>query len=225
MTTPSPDVDATTPRVDIDPRYVQRRVRDGQFAPGTMVAGRYQIGGILGKGGMGEVYRAEDIKLDQAVALKFLPARLARDPVLLSRLHDEVRLGRQVSHPNVCRIYDIVEADGAHFVAMELIDGEDLARLQRRIGRLAHDKAVDLSRGIAAGLTIFVAVRYGLLALMAFDATHVMLNALPALTGVSWAAPLIAIPFVVLAALALWAFRISVGNNSLFGTLVESYER
>jgi hypothetical protein len=152
MATPSPDQDATA-RIDSDllparhPRSVQ-----AQFAPGTMIAGRYRIAGILGSGGMGEVYRADDIKLDQPVALKFLPARLARDPILLGRLHDEVRLGRQISHPNVCRIYDIVDWEGAQFVAMEFVDGEDLARLLRRIGRLAHDKAVDIARGIAAGL-------------------------------------------------------------------------
>ncbi len=123
-----------------------------QFAPGTVIADRYRIAGMLGSGGMGEVYRADDTKLDQPVALKFLPARLARDPMLLARLHDEVRLGRQVSHPNVCRLYDIVDWQGAHFVAMEYVDGEDLAKLLRRIGRLAHDKAVDIARGIAAGL-------------------------------------------------------------------------
>ncbi|HWW62163.1 MAG TPA: serine/threonine-protein kinase, partial [Thermoanaerobaculia bacterium] len=103
-------------------------------------------------GGMGEVYRADDTKLDQTVALKFLPARLARDRTLLARLHDEVRLGRQITHPNVCRIYDIVDWEEAHFVSMEYVDGEDLSRLLRRIGRLAHDKAVDIARGIAAGL-------------------------------------------------------------------------
>lgn len=65
---------------------------------------------------------------------------------------EEARLGRQISHPNVCRVYDIGEADGTHFVAMEFVDGEDLSRLLRRIGRLAHDKAVDIARGIAAGL-------------------------------------------------------------------------
>src|SRR5688572_25871195 len=150
MTTP--DQEATA-RIDSDLRQHRRgRQSDSQFTPGTIIAGRYRIAGILGSGGMGEVYRADDIKLDQAVALKFLPARLAGDPRLLSRLHDEVRLGRQITHPNVCRIYDIAEADGAHFVAMELVDGEDLSRLLRRIGRLAHDKAVDIARGIAAGL-------------------------------------------------------------------------
>src|SRR2546421_13031560 len=81
-----------------------------QFAPGAIVAGRYRIVSLLGAGGMGEVYRADDIKLGQPVALKFLPAALARDGALLARLHDEVRLGRQVSHPKVCRILDIREA-------------------------------------------------------------------------------------------------------------------
>ena len=124
----------------------------GQFPFGTLIANRYRISGLLGIGGMGEVYRAEDTKLDQPVALKFLPARFARDRTLLMRLHDEVRHGRQIAHPNVCRIYDIGESGNAHFVAMEYVDGEDLSRLLRRIGRLAHDKAVDIARGVAAGL-------------------------------------------------------------------------
>jgi hypothetical protein len=143
-----PEEEATL-RVDSD-----RPVKAGavQFAPGTIIAGRYRIAGVLGSGGMGEVYRAEDTKLDQTVALKFLPARLARDPILLGRLHDEVRLGRQIAHPNVCRIYDIVDWETSHFVAMEFVDGEDLSRLLKRIGRISHDKAVEIARGIAAGL-------------------------------------------------------------------------
>lgn len=149
MTTPDPDA---TARIDSDARFTPRHQGEDQFAPGTFIAGRYRIASLLGSGGMGEVYRADDTKLGQTVALKFLPARLARDSVLLQRLHDEVRLGRQIAHPNVCRIYDIVDWEGAHFVAMEYVDGEDLSRLLRRIGRLAHDKAVDIARGIAAGL-------------------------------------------------------------------------
>jgi tRNA A-37 threonylcarbamoyl transferase component Bud32 len=153
MTTPSGDPEATARIPSSDERIMRRSsAQVAQFAPGTVIADRYRIAGMLGSGGMGEVYRADDTKLDQPVALKFLPARLARDPMLLARLHDEVRLGRQVSHPNVCRLYDIVDWDGAHFVAMEYVDGEDLAKLLRRIGRLAHDKAVDIARGIAAGL-------------------------------------------------------------------------
>ncbi|HYI13278.1 MAG TPA: serine/threonine-protein kinase [Thermoanaerobaculia bacterium] len=147
------DDQTKTARLGTDARTSSHPRQDGaQFAPGTMVAGRYRISSILGAGGMGEVYRADDVKLGQTVALKFLPARLARDPVLLGRLHDEVRVGLQVTHPNVCRVYDIVDWEGAQFVAMEYVDGEDLSRLLRRIGRLAHDKAVDIARGITAGL-------------------------------------------------------------------------
>lgn len=153
MTTPAGDLEKTA-RFDSGAREpAATPLPDGpQFAPGSMVADRYRIAGIVGAGGMGEVYRADDLKLGQTVALKFIPSRLERDPLLLGRLHDEVRLGRQVAHPNVCRIYDIVEWDRRHFVAMEFVDGEDLSRLLRRIGRISHDKAVDIARGIAAGL-------------------------------------------------------------------------
>lgn len=152
MSSPNLDPDRTARLASDAPMPHRQGAGEAQFAPGTVVAGRYRIASILGAGGMGEVYRAEDTKLGQTVALKFLPARLARDPLLLGRLLEEVRLGRQITHPNVCRIYDIVEWGDAHFVAMEYVDGEDLARLLRRIGRLAHDKAVEIARGVAAGL-------------------------------------------------------------------------
>src|SRR5439155_1399334 len=84
---------------------------EGRFLPGTVLAGRYRIFGIVGKGGMGEVYRADDLKLGQAVALKFLPADVEQDSSRLSRLFDEVRISRQISHPNVCRVYDIAEVE------------------------------------------------------------------------------------------------------------------
>ncbi len=84
-----------------------------------MLAGRYRIVGLLGRGGMGEVYRADDLKLGQAVALKFLPPQFSEDPKRLEYFHSEVRLARQVSHPNVCRVYDIGEVEGQHFLSME----------------------------------------------------------------------------------------------------------
>jgi serine/threonine-protein kinase len=120
------------------------------YTPGTMLAGRYRVVAPLGKGGMGEVYRADDTKLGQAVALKFVRGTLSAD--LLSRLYAEVRIGRQVSHPNVCRLHDVVEVDGQTFLAMEYVDGEDLASLLARIGRLPPDKALDIARDLAAGL-------------------------------------------------------------------------
>ena len=123
-----------------------------QFVPGTMLAGRYRIAGLLGRGGMGEVYRADDLKLGQTVALKFLPPELTHRADLLVRFHQEVRLARQISHPNVCRVHDIGETGGQHFLSMEYIDGENLASLLRRIGRLPSDKALELARQLCAGL-------------------------------------------------------------------------
>ncbi len=127
-------------------------VLQGRFLPGTVLAGRYRIVGLLGKGGMGEVYRADDLKLGQAVALKFLPPQFAKETKWLEYLHNEVRLARQVSHPNVCRVYDIGEVEGHHFLSMEYVDGEDLASLIRRIGRLPQDKGLEIARQLCAGL-------------------------------------------------------------------------
>jgi hypothetical protein len=95
---------------------------------------------------MGEVYRATDLTLGQSVALKFLPEEAARNQRLLERFHGEVRVARQVSHPNVCRVYDIGEAEGMPFISMEYVDGEDFASLLPRIGRLPADKALEAAR-------------------------------------------------------------------------------
>ena len=130
----------------------QRIPMEGRFLPGTVIAGRYRIVSPAGTGGMGEVYRATDLKLGQTVALKFLPERVASDPAALARFHNEVRTARQISHPNVCRVYDIGDVEGHHFISMEFVDGEDLAALLRRIGRLPPDKALEIARGLAAGL-------------------------------------------------------------------------
>ena len=116
-----------------------------------MIAGRYRIIALLGKGGMGEVYRADDLNLGQEVALKFLPESASSEDAL-ERFRNEVRIARQISHPNVCRVYDIGEAEGQIYLSMEYIDGEDLASLLRRIGRLPSDKAVEIARKICAGL-------------------------------------------------------------------------
>src|SRR5579871_6213287 len=125
---------------------------EGRFVPGTLLGGRYRIIALLGRGGMGEVYRATDLTLGQSVALKFLPEEASRDQRLLERFHGEVRMARQVSHPNVCRVYDIGEVEGMPFLSMEYVDGEDLASLLLRIGRLPADKALDTARKICAGL-------------------------------------------------------------------------
>src|ERR1044072_8387324 len=145
MPTPEPDAvdrEGATARAPPDPSDAAPRtppprsltsssvsLEGGRFAPGQMLGGRYRIVELLGQGGMGEVYRAEDLLLGQRVALKFLPAALAGDSERMERLLAEVRLARQVSDPNVCRVYDVGEADGHTFFPMEVIDGDALATL------------------------------------------------------------------------------------------------
>lgn len=124
----------------------------GRFTPGTLIANRYRIMGLLGRGGMGEVYRADDLTLAQPVALKFLPPVFSTNPKWLARFHNEVRTARAIAHPNVCRVFDIGEYAGEQFISMEYIDGENLASLLRRIGRLPQDKALQIARQLCAGL-------------------------------------------------------------------------
>lgn len=124
----------------------------GRFLPGTKIAGRYRIVSLAGRGGMGEVYRADDLKLGHPVALKFLPRDVKEGSRSFQHFLSEVRLSRQIAHPNVCRVYDIAEVDGQHFLSMEYIDGEDLKGLLRRIGRLPRDKGIQIAQQLCAGL-------------------------------------------------------------------------
>ena len=133
-------------------RARERVSRGTRFLPGDLLAGRYRLAGLLGKGGMGEVYRAEDLKLGETVALKLLPEELTHDEAALARFHDEVRLARRITHPNVCRVFDIGEADELHYLSMELIEGDDLETLLQRIGHLPVGKALDIARQMGAGL-------------------------------------------------------------------------
>ncbi len=128
-----------------------RSRNEGRFAPGNLIADRYRIVALLGRGGMGEVFRADDLSLGQSVALKFLPEAMT-DEYTLERFRNEVRIARRISHPNVCRVYDIGQADNHVFLSMEYVDGEDLSSLLRRIGRLPSDKAIEIARKICAGL-------------------------------------------------------------------------
>jgi Protein kinase domain len=151
--TPSPSSRAGKPPSSGAPRLSSSDpIGGGRFTPGMIVADRYRIVALAGRGGMGEVYRADDLKLSQTVAIKFLPDKLTTDPSALERFHSEVRIARQVSHPNVCRVFDIGETEGVTFLTMEYVDGEDMASLIRRIGRLSPDKATEIARQICAGL-------------------------------------------------------------------------
>jgi len=155
-----PDEDLTIHQVVTEPASPRPRSGDGgtptpgtsRFAPGSIIAGRYRLVALLGRGGMGEVYRADDLTLDQPVALKFLPEGVGNDPDKLAQFHNELRTARQVSHKNVVRLYDLGEAGGRRFLTMEYVDGEDLASLLRRIGRIPQDKAIELARQLCAGV-------------------------------------------------------------------------
>jgi hypothetical protein len=119
------------------------------YPPGTLIGDRYRIVAKLGHGGMGEVYRAEDIVLGEPVALKFLREGSAASKEMLL---NELKLARQIAHPNVCRLFDVGELDGRFFLSMELIDGEDLSSLLQRIGRLPQDRLLVLARQLFSGL-------------------------------------------------------------------------
>jgi len=132
--------------------FTSDSIDDARFIPGDVLSERYRIAGLLGRGGMGEVYRADDLKLKQPVALKFLPASLTVDGAALARFYKEVSVARQISHRNVCRVYDVAEYQGEHFISMEFVRGEELSSLLKRIGRLPQDKAIDVARQLCAGL-------------------------------------------------------------------------
>lgn len=122
------------------------------FPPGTIIAGRYRLVAPLGRGGMGVVYRAEDLELSQTIALKFLHAQLKGLGDPLEMLRNEVRVARQIAHPNVVRVFDLGVAEGEVFISMEFVTGETLESLIRRVGRLTADKLLQVARQLAAGL-------------------------------------------------------------------------
>src|SRR5215470_19630226 len=152
MATPFDDVTVGPARAAITPGASLFAAGPSRFAPGAIVAGRYRLVALLGRGGMGEVYRADDLTLDQPVALKFMAEGAAASDARVAQFHNELRVARQVSHKNVCRLYDLGEADGRRFLTMEYVDGEDLSSSLRRFGRMPPDKAVQIARQLCAGI-------------------------------------------------------------------------
>ncbi|HET8668744.1 MAG TPA: protein kinase, partial [Terriglobales bacterium] len=117
-----------------------------------MVANRYEILALLGEGGMGAVYKAHDRELGHAVALKTVRAEFARNTEMLQRFKQEVILAREITHPNVVRIYDISEDAGMKFITMEFIDGEDLHSLLEQRGKFSPQDAVEVMRQVCSAL-------------------------------------------------------------------------
>lgn len=124
----------------------------GPFPPGHLIQGRYRIVERIGRGGMGVVYRADDLTLNQPVALKFLPEAFAEHPSRKARFLNEARVSLQITHPNVCRVHDIVEVDGRQFLSMEYVGGEDLGSLLKRVGRPHVERAIGLAQQMCRGL-------------------------------------------------------------------------
>jgi eukaryotic-like serine/threonine-protein kinase len=113
--------------------------------------GHYRIASKIGAGGMGEVYRATDTKLGRDVALKMLPAEMARDPERLARFQREARAVAAFNHPHIVTIFSVEEAEGAHFLTMELIEGQSLQRGMPKDG-LPIEQIVEIASALAEAL-------------------------------------------------------------------------
>ncbi len=124
----------------------------GVVAEGIEIGRRYQVVGLLGKGGMGAVYRAHDRELDRDVALKLIRSDLADDPTALERFKREIQLSSTVTHKNVLRVYDLGESEGVKYLTMQFVDGEDLAGLIKREGALPLPRLLDIFQQVCRGL-------------------------------------------------------------------------
>jgi tetratricopeptide (TPR) repeat protein/predicted Ser/Thr protein kinase len=122
------------------------------LSPGTILGSRYEIVRLLGQGGMGAVYQAEDRELERKVALKVIRADMAANPEILRRFKQELILARQVTHKNVIRIFDLAQADGIKFITMEYIDGEDLQSVLRRKKKLEAAEAANIISQVCRAL-------------------------------------------------------------------------
>jgi len=124
-----------------------------ELTRGTTFAGRYEIIEELGKGGMGKVYRVFDKKIEGEVALKLVKPEIAADKKIIERFRNELKLAREIAHRNVCRMYDLNEEKGIHYITMEYVAGEDLKSTINRVGPLGTGKAVFIARQVCDGLT------------------------------------------------------------------------
>ena len=123
-----------------------------KFTRGTVFAGRYEIIEELGKGGMGTVYKVEDKKIGQDIALKLIKPEIASDKKTIERFRNELKTARMISHRNVCRMFDLGDAEGKHFITMEYIPGEDLKSLIRRVKQIPEGTAISIAKQVCEGL-------------------------------------------------------------------------
>ena len=123
-----------------------------ELATGTLFARRYEVIEELGKGGMGRVYKVFDKKIKEKVALKLLSPEISSDEETVERFSNELKYARKIIHKNVCRMFDLGEEEGTHYITMEYVSGEDLKSMIRMMGRLSPGQAVSITRQVCEGL-------------------------------------------------------------------------
>ncbi|GAI94407.1 unnamed protein product, partial [marine sediment metagenome] len=120
---------------------------------GSVFAGRYEIIEELGKGGMGRVYRVEDNKAKEEIALKLIKSEIAADKKTIERFRNELTTARKIRHKNVCGMYDLDEKNGTYYITMEYVPGEDLKSFIRRVGQLPVGKTISIAKQVCEGLS------------------------------------------------------------------------
>jgi serine/threonine protein kinase/lipopolysaccharide biosynthesis regulator YciM len=123
-----------------------------ELTTGSTFAGRYQIIEELGRGGMGKVYKALDAEVNEKIALKLIKPEIAADKKTIDRFRNELKFARKVRHKNVCQMYDLGTAEGAYFITMEYVSGEDLKKLIRKMGFLSPGQAISIAKQVCDGL-------------------------------------------------------------------------
>lgn len=123
-----------------------------EYPRGTLFAGRYEIIEKLGIGGMGAVYRVEDTKIGQDVALKLIKPEISSDKKTIERFRNELKTTRMISHRNVCRMFDLGDTEGTYFITMEYVPGEDLKSLIRRVRRFDSRTVIAVAKQVCEGL-------------------------------------------------------------------------
>ncbi len=142
-----------TPSVDAQPSFTKTlETPVSELARGNLFASRYEIIEELGKGGMGRVYRVEDTELKQEIALKLIKPEISADKKTIERFRNELKIARNIRHKNVCGMYDLGEKEGAYFITMEYIRGEDLKNLIRKMGQLSAGQAITIAKQVCDGL-------------------------------------------------------------------------
>ncbi len=141
--TPSKSILEVTKTIEVPAQELTR---------GSIFANRYEIIEELGQGGMGKVYRVEDTKTTEEIALKLIKPEVAVDKKTIERFRNELTTARKIRQKNICGMYDLGDAEGTHFITMEYIPGEDLKSFIRRVGQLPSGKAISIAKQVCDGL-------------------------------------------------------------------------